>query len=148
MDHFEKTIGQNPSSHHFPLFKIIFCQDIKNWPSKRLWTHANSKRNSWITDLLMHVCIIYIYIYINLQLKIKKQKKALKTIKFNRSGSRPFMTSKKELSVLVSNGYHPVNSCWCPRSLGPTSDKILLLSDESLLKGEDRKKILSWASDV
>ena len=39
------------------------------------------------------------------------------------------MTSKKELNVVVSNGYQPV-----------TSDKILLLSDESLLNGEDKKK--------
>ena len=45
------------------------------------------------------------------------------------------MKSEKELNVVVSNGYQPVNSRWCP-----TSDKILLLSDESLLKGEDRKK--------
>ena len=51
------------------------------------------------------------------------------------------MTSKKELNVVVSNGYQPLNSRWCPKSPGLTSDKILLLSDESLLKGEDRKKI-------
>ena len=50
------------------------------------------------------------------------------------------MTSKKELNVIVSNGYQPVSSCWCLKSLGLASDKILLLSDESLLKGEDRKK--------
>ena len=50
------------------------------------------------------------------------------------------MTSKKELSVVVSNGYQPVNSHWYPKSPGLTSDKILLLSDESLLKGEDTEK--------
>ena len=60
--------------------------------------------------------------------------------KFNRSGSRTFMTSEKELNVVLSNGYQLVNSCWCPKSPGLTSDKILLLFDESLLKGEDRKK--------
>ena len=52
------------------------------------------------------------------------------------------MTSKKglrELNVVVSNGYQPVTSRWCPKSLGLTSDKILLFSDESLLKGEDKK---------
>ena len=49
------------------------------------------------------------------------------------------MTSKKELSVVESNGYQPVNSRWCPKSPGLTSDKILLVSDESLLKGEDKK---------
>ena len=47
---------------------------------------------------------------------------------------------KKELTVVVSNGYQPVNSRWCPNSPELTSDRILLLSDESLLKGEDRKK--------
>ena len=52
------------------------------------------------------------------------------------------MTSKKELNVVVSNGYQPVNSSGCHKSPGLTSDKIILLSDESLLKGEDRKKIL------
>ena len=52
------------------------------------------------------------------------------------------MTSKKELSVVVSNGYQPVNSRWCPKSPGLTSDKILLLSDESLLKGEDKKNTI------
>ena len=31
-------------------------------------------------------------------------------------------------------------SRWCPKSLGLASDKILLLSDESSLKGEDWKK--------
>ena len=50
------------------------------------------------------------------------------------------MTLKKELSGIVSNGYHSVNSRWCPKSPGLTSDKTLLLSDQSLLKGEDRKK--------
>ena len=49
------------------------------------------------------------------------------------------MTLKKELSVEVSNGYQPVDSPWCPKSPRLASDKILLLSDESLLKGEDRK---------
>ena len=52
------------------------------------------------------------------------------------------MTSKKELSVVISNGYQPVNSRWCPKSPGLTSNKILLLSDESLLKGEDKKNII------
>ena len=50
------------------------------------------------------------------------------------------MASRKELSVVVSNGYQPVNSHWCPKSPGLASDKILSLYDESLLKGEDRKK--------
>ena len=50
------------------------------------------------------------------------------------------MTSKKELFVVVSNGYQAANSRWCPKSPGLASVKILLLSDESLLKGEDRKK--------
>ena len=50
------------------------------------------------------------------------------------------MTSKKELSVVVSIGYQPVNSRWCPKSPGLTSDKTLMFSVESLLKGEDRKK--------
>ena len=50
------------------------------------------------------------------------------------------MASKKELIVVVSNGYHPVNARWCLKSPGLASDKILLLFDESLLKGEDRKK--------
>ena len=44
--------------------------------------------------------------------------------------------------MVVSNGHQPVNSRWCPKSPGLTSDKILLLSDESLLKGEDRKKTI------
>ena len=52
------------------------------------------------------------------------------------------MASKEELSVVVSNGYQPVNSGACYKSPSLTSDKIILLSDESLLKGEDRKKIL------
>ena len=50
------------------------------------------------------------------------------------------MTSKKELNVVVSNGYQPVNESLMSKSPGLTSDKILLLSDESLLTGEDRKK--------
>ena len=50
------------------------------------------------------------------------------------------MTLKKELTVVVSNGYLPLNSRWCHKSPGLTSDKTLLLSDESLLKEEDRKK--------
>ena len=49
------------------------------------------------------------------------------------------MTSKKELSVVVSNGYQPVNESLMSKSPGLTSDKILLVSDESLLKGEDKK---------
>ena len=45
------------------------------------------------------------------------------------------MTSKKELIVVVSNGQQPdVQQSWT--HLG----QILLLSDESLLKGEDKKK--------
>ena len=52
------------------------------------------------------------------------------------------MTLKKELNVVVSNGYQSVNSRWCPKSPGLTSDKILLLSDESLLKGEDKKNTI------
>ena len=50
------------------------------------------------------------------------------------------MTSKEELNVVASIGYQPVNSRCCPKSTGLTSGKILSLSDESLLKGEDRKK--------
>ena len=50
------------------------------------------------------------------------------------------MTSKNELNVVVSIGYQPVNGRCYPKSPGLTSDKILSLSDESLLKGEDRKK--------
>ena len=50
------------------------------------------------------------------------------------------MTSKKELIVVVSNGYQPVNESLMSKSPGLTSDKILLLSDEFLLKGEDKKK--------
>ena len=49
------------------------------------------------------------------------------------------MTSKKELSVVVSNGYQLVNICWCPKSPGLALDKIPLLPDESLWKGENRK---------
>ena len=44
--------------------------------------------------------------------------------------------------MIVSNGWQPVNSRWWPKSLELASDKILLLSDESLLKREDRKKML------
>ena len=44
--------------------------------------------------------------------------------------------------MVVSNGHQPVNSRWCPKSPGLTSDKILLLSDELLLKSEDRKKTI------
>ena len=50
------------------------------------------------------------------------------------------MTSKKGISVVLSNCYQPLNSHWCPKSPGLSSDKILLLSDESLLKEKDRKK--------
>ena len=50
------------------------------------------------------------------------------------------MISKKELNVVVSIGHQPVNSRCCPKSTGLTSDKILSLSHESSLKGEDRKK--------
>ena len=50
------------------------------------------------------------------------------------------MTSKKELIVVVSNGYQSVNESLMSKSPGFTSDKILLLPDESLLKGEDKKK--------
>ena len=58
----------------------------------------------------------------------------------NRSISRIFMTSKKEFNVVISNHYKPVNSRLCPKSPGLVLDNILLLSDESLLKGEDRQK--------
>ena len=51
------------------------------------------------------------------------------------------MTSKKELNVVVSNGYQPVNESLMSKSPGLTSDKILLLSDESL-KGEDKKNTI------
>ena len=50
------------------------------------------------------------------------------------------MTSKTEINVIVSNGYQPLSSRSCPKSPGLASDKILLLSDESLLEGEDRTK--------
>ena len=49
------------------------------------------------------------------------------------------MTSKKELNVVVSNRYQPVNESLMSKRPGLTSDKILLFSDESLLKGEDKK---------
>ena len=52
------------------------------------------------------------------------------------------MTSKKELNVVVPNGYQPVNESLMPKSPALTSDKILLLSDESLLKGEDKKNTI------
>ena len=42
--------------------------------------------------------------------------------------------------MILSNGYQPVNNHRCPESPGFASDKILLLSEESLLKGEDKKK--------
>ena len=51
-----------------------------------------------------------------------------------------FRTSKKELNHVVSNVYQPVSNHWCPKNPGLVSDKILLLSDEFLLKGEERKK--------
>ena len=60
----------------------------------------------------------------------------------NRGGSRTSMTSKTELSVVVSNGYLLLNSHWCPKSPGLASDKILLLSDESLPEGEDKRQKL------
>ena len=50
------------------------------------------------------------------------------------------MTSKKKLLVVVSNGYQPVNSRWCPKNPGLTSDKILFLADESLLKRQKTEK--------
>ena len=50
------------------------------------------------------------------------------------------MTSKKELIVVVSNGYQSVNSCGCPKSPRLALDKIVLLSNELLLKVDDRKK--------
>ena len=50
------------------------------------------------------------------------------------------ITSKKELSVVVFNGYQPLNSRWYPKSPGLALGNILLLTDESLLKEEDRKK--------
>ena len=49
------------------------------------------------------------------------------------------MTLKKELNVVVSNVYQPVNS---PKSPGHTSDMILLLSDGSLLQGKGKKIII------
>ena len=52
------------------------------------------------------------------------------------------MTSKKELNVVVSNGYQPVNEPLMSKSPGLTSDKILLLSEKLLLNGEDKKRIL------
>ena len=54
--------------------------------------------------------------------------------------SRTFMTSRKELIVVISNDYKPVNSRWSSKSPRLALDNILLLSDESLLKGEDRQK--------
>ena len=52
------------------------------------------------------------------------------------------MTSKKDLNVAISNSYHSVSSRWYPKSPGLTWDKILLLSDESLLKGKDKKNTI------
>ena len=56
------------------------------------------------------------------------------------------MTSKKEINVVVSNIYQPVNNHWCPKSSGLASDKILSLSDELLLKGEGRKDTIHKSS--
>ena len=47
---------------------------------------------------------------------------------------------KTKLNVVVSNGYQPLYSHWCSKSFGLASDKTLLLSNESLFEGEDRKK--------
>ena len=52
------------------------------------------------------------------------------------------MTSKEELIVVAPYGYQPVNSRWCPKNAGLAWNKILLLSDEALLNGKERKKIL------
>ena len=52
------------------------------------------------------------------------------------------MTSKKELNVVVSNGYQPVNESLMSKSPELTSDKIFFLSDEWLLKGEDKKSTI------
>ena len=52
------------------------------------------------------------------------------------------MTSKKELNVVVSDGYQLVNESLMSKSPGLTSDKILLFSDELLLKGEDKKSTI------
>ena len=52
------------------------------------------------------------------------------------------MKSKKELIVVISNGYQPVNELLMSKSPGLSSDKILLLYDESLLKGEDKKNTI------
>ena len=49
---------------------------------------------------------------------------------------------RKEFNVVVSNGYQPVNESLMSKSPGLTSDKILLLSDESLLKGEDKRNTI------
>ena len=49
---------------------------------------------------------------------------------------------KKKLNVVVSKVYQPVNTRWCPKSPGRTSDIILLLSDGSLLKGKDKNIII------
>ena len=53
------------------------------------------------------------------------------------------MTSKAELNVVVSLGDQPLNSRWCPKSPGLASDKIVLLSDESLIEGKNRNKYYS-----
>ena len=67
------------------------------------------------------------------------------------------MTSKKELSVAVSNGYHPLNSCWFPKSPGLALDKILSLADQSYLRDKAEQKYyskkwliesLSWQNKV
>ena len=52
------------------------------------------------------------------------------------------MTSKKELNVVVYNGQQPVNESLMSKSPGLTSDKILLVSDESLLKGGGKKNTI------
>ena len=49
----------------------------------------------------------------------------------NRDESMTSMTLKAELIVIVSNDY--------PRNLDSPLDKILLLSDESLFEGANRK---------
>ena len=56
------------------------------------------------------------------------------------------MTSKNELSVVVSIGYQPVNSRWYPKSPGLSSDKILTLPDEFIIKGRKQKKKTSHKS--
>ena len=53
------------------------------------------------------------------------------------------MTSKKELSVVVSNGYHPLNSRWCPKSPGLALDKILFWLMNRYLKDKTEQKYYS-----